>query len=166
MWSECSRTCDSGHQTRQRTISLQAKYGGLQCTGEPTQTQQCNTQSCPVNCVWNHWSSWSDCSKSCNSGHQTRERTIAQQANSWGEPCTGEPTQTQQCNTQSCPVNCKWGQWSSWSECSKSCDGGTQNRYRSKIQIAKFGGLQCLGQTNGTRLCNQDPCISKSILYA
>ena len=158
MWSDCSKSFNCGHQIRKRTITQQANSAGEPCTGEPTQTRQCNTQSCHINCQWGQWGAWTKCSKSCNSGYETRQRTIAQQANASGEPCTGEPTQTQQCNAQSCPINCVWSQWSSWSECSKSCNSGHQIRQRIIAQQANSEGEPCTGEPSQTQQCNIQSC--------
>ena len=47
-WSECSATCGGGTQTRTRTCTNPAPdYGGLDCQGESTETQDCNTHLCP-----------------------------------------------------------------------------------------------------------------------
>ena len=160
MWSDCSKSCNSGHQTRQRTIAQQANSGGLQCTGEPTQNQQCNTQSCPINCKWSQWSTWSTCSKTCGTGSQQRSRFITQLAQNFGKHCSGNPVQTQQCNNLPCPVavDCQWSQWSNWSTCSKTCGTGSQERHRQISQHAESGGLQCIGQSHETYQCSSKPC--------
>ena len=47
-WSECSATCGGGTQTRTRTCTNPAPaHGGLDCQGESTETQDCNTLPCP-----------------------------------------------------------------------------------------------------------------------
>ena len=46
-------------------------------------------------------------------------------------------------------------EWTEWSECSKTCDGGVKGRGRS----CKHGGPDCVeGQTAA---CNEAPCASK-----
>jgi len=32
---------------------------------------------------------------------------------------------------ESCPTRCRWNPWDPWSECSRTCGGGRQYRYRS-----------------------------------
>ena len=47
-WSECSAKCGGGTQTRTRTCNNPAPaFGGVDCHGESTVTQACNTQHCP-----------------------------------------------------------------------------------------------------------------------
>ena len=163
IWTPCSKSCGTGSQHRSRTVTQQALNFGKQCVGEISETQQCNNHPCPVavDCQWSQWSMWTPCSKSCNSGFQTRQRAITQHEMFGGNTCHGEPTQSQQCNSHPCPINCEWGQWSSWSKCSRSCNGGIQNRYRSKLQDAEFGGHSCSGQSSDSKSCNEDPCPRK-----
>ena len=43
----CSKTCAGGTQTNTRTIKVEARDGGANCTGESVETLDCNTQECP-----------------------------------------------------------------------------------------------------------------------
>ena len=53
--------------------------------------------------VWSQWSTWTVCSKSCDTGTQTRERTCTNPAPAnGGQACQGDSTQAQKCNTISC----------------------------------------------------------------
>ena len=62
-----------------------------------------------------------------------------------GLQCGGDFLQIASCNSQPCPVDCKWGEWSDWEECSRDCGGGSQQR-RRKVEVeAKFGGAACSG---------------------
>ena len=49
-----------------------------------------------------------------------------------------------------CPVDCIMSDWSPWSDCSTSCETGTQMRYRHIKQIPSDGGRLCpaLDQAN------------------
>ena len=58
---------------------------------------------------WSAWSLWSSCSKSCGGGTQTRTRTCTNPALfCGGESCFGLSTESQSCNTQSCPLSGGW----------------------------------------------------------
>ena len=123
-WSTCSVTCGTGSQGRTRTKAQQAANGGNQCRGSSRDTRNCKTQNCPgkilfpkpnikyisqvkilipVDCSWNTWGQWSKCSVTCGAGNQRRTRTKAQQATNGGNQCTGLPTDTRNCQGQSCP---------------------------------------------------------------
>ena len=56
-----------------------------------------------VDCIWNDFSEWTDCSATCGTGTMTRIRTEAMQADNGGFSCTGDTSETVQCNTQACP---------------------------------------------------------------
>ena len=50
--------------------------GGLACTGALVENETCSGTD-PVDCVWNSWGEWSQCSGSCGmSGTKTRTQTI------------------------------------------------------------------------------------------
>ena len=47
-WSECTKTCGTGTQSRNRTCTNPApQYGGADCTGDAEESRDCNTQPCP-----------------------------------------------------------------------------------------------------------------------
>ena len=47
-WGACTLTCGGGTQNRGRTCTNPApQYGGADCTGDRSQTQNCNTHHCP-----------------------------------------------------------------------------------------------------------------------
>lgn len=159
-WTNCSKTCGTGQQTRTRTLTKQASFGGSNCP-PLLETRDCNTQACPVpptrvDCQVGPWSSWSSCTKSCGTGSQTRTRTITQPAANGGNSCPST-IETQQCNTQPCPVDCVVGPWNGWSSCSKSCGTGTQTRTRPIYQYAANGGKSC-PSTYDAQFCNTQPC--------
>jgi len=69
------------------------------------------------------------------------------------------------CNTKQCPVDCKLSHWTSWSSCTKTCDGGTQMRNRNVLMPAQYGGQSCprLEETNKckTKDCPVDCKLSQ-----
>eukprot|EP01047_Picozoa_sp_COSAG01_P072056 COSAG01_NODE_11356_length_1952_cov_1.996762_1_plen_309_part_00 len=52
-WGGCSKVCGTGSQSRTYSISRNAAHGGSSCPASNGQRQSrnCNTNSCPVNCV-------------------------------------------------------------------------------------------------------------------
>ncbi len=102
-WSNCSKTCGGGMQSRTATIIAPAS-GGIPCPApaDLTQLKSCNIQACPpVDCIVSDWSSWTTCTASCGGGMQTRTRDIIVHPNNGGSSC---PTliENQLCNTHQC----------------------------------------------------------------
>ena len=56
-----------------------------------------------VNCKWNDFGKWSDCSQDCGGGWQRRSRTVNQKAAFGGKQCDGCAAETRACNTHACP---------------------------------------------------------------
>ena len=61
----------------------------------------------------------------------------------------------------SVPIDCAWGAYGNWTQCSKSCGGGTQIRTREIATQARNGGARCDGTNTDLQLCNEFPCPSK-----
>ena len=57
-----------------------------------------------VDCEWGQWSPWDACTKTCGGGVKKRERVIKVKAYHGGEPCVGETKDTEECQTQQCPI--------------------------------------------------------------
>ena len=107
---------------------------------------------------WTPWSNWSDCSATCGNGLKQRERSCtAPPPQHGGKPCDGETLQVQDCFLQHCPVHCQWLQFSEWTPCSATCDGGVTSRTRGYIP-AEHGGDECLGDLMEVIECNMHAC--------
>ena len=157
-YGSCSATCGGGVQTRNRGVAVEAAHGGSSCTGQGTSSRSCNTQCCPVNCVWGSWSKPGTCSVSCGGGAQISTRSVAVPHKCGGRPCQGGTTSRTSCNTQCCPVNCQWGAWGEFGACSKSCGSGSQTRYRLVSVQSSCLGRDCSGSTASHQTCNVNPC--------
>ena len=57
-----------------------------------------------------------------------------------------------------CPVDCKVDDWTSWSQCSKTCGGGTRKRSMDIIKEPKNGGAPCPQKLDEEEECNTDKC--------
>ncbi|XP_060894534.1 A disintegrin and metalloproteinase with thrombospondin motifs 12 [Labrus mixtus] len=56
-------------------------------------------------------------------------------------------------------VNGAWGQWSTWSFCSRTCGTGVQSAEREcNNPKPEFGGKYCTGERKRYRTCNTKPC--------
>jgi len=110
-----------------------------------------------IDCELNEWSEWSPCDKECDSGLQTRSRTIKTAPSNGGKQC-GATSEQRSCNTQPCPVDCAVGPWGVMSPCDKPCGGGTQYRTRKILTQPAFGGKAC-PSTRQEQSCNTQACI-------
>merc|ERR1719374_390688 len=154
-WSTCSQTCGGGTQSRNRTIIKEPSNGGAPCS-DTQQTQECNSNPCPVNCELAQWTEWTVCTVTCGGGSQDRSRAIITEASNGGTPCS-DTEETRVCNSNGCPVDCELSEWTMWTVCTVSCGGGSQDRSRYIITPASNNGTAC-GETQQTQDCNQNSC--------
>merc|ERR1719265_344667 len=109
------------------------------------------THFCPIDCVWDDWSAWGDCSHSCGNGTMPRTRTKLVPEQYGGVQCSGctseqncpGNTSYMHCNDELCPVDCTWEDWSEWGDCTKSCGEGTTTRERGIANQKSNGGWDC-----------------------
>ncbi|KAK3095360.1 hypothetical protein FSP39_013702 [Pinctada imbricata] len=161
VWGTCSLTCGGGRQTRDRSCTNPApQYGGVDCTGDTSDVQDCNTHNCPIDGAFTDWTSWDTCTVTCGGGTQNRERSCTNPAPQYGgADCTGDTSEIQDCNTQFCPIDGAFTDWTSWDTCTVTCGGGTQNRERSCTNPApQYGGADCTGDTSEIQDCNTHFC--------
>ncbi|XP_028514725.1 proprotein convertase subtilisin/kexin type 6, partial [Exaiptasia diaphana] len=164
-WSSCTKTCEEGTRNRTRSCTNpRPQHGGRDCSrlGTATQSSVCNTRICPENSGYSDWSSWSQCTKTCGVGTQNRTR-YCKNSTSTEKRCEGPASQSKRCNTQMCrvPVDGQYSGWSAWSQCTKSCGGGTRERTRTCTNPSpKNGGKNCkeLGPSEDKGSCNTHAC--------
>merc|ERR1711871_80299 len=70
-WGTCSLSCGGGLAVRARSVLIEPNAYGHACP-PMTQTDGCNTDACPQDCVMEPWGSWSTCTNSCGGGRHTR----------------------------------------------------------------------------------------------
>ncbi|KAI7799063.1 putative brain-specific angiogenesis inhibitor 2-like [Triplophysa rosa] len=154
-WSVCSLTCGQGWQVRSRSC-VSSPYGTL-CSGPLRETRLCNnTATCPVEGQWLDWATWSQCSITCGSGTQQRQRRCSVSVHGWAE-CKGPHAETRECTNPSCGGGGNWGAWNHWSLCSKTCDSGWQRRFRM-CEATGIQGYPCDGSGEEVRACNDKKC--------
>ena len=62
------------------------------------------------------------------------------------------------------PVDGGWSDWTQWTECSASCDGGTRERTREcNNPPPAYDGQDCDGDNIETEDCNEEECPSESL---
>jgi len=160
-WGTCSKTCGTGSRSRDRKCDSPApQNGGKSCFGNFKENEDCNTHDCPGAGNWGQWFPWTTCDKTCNTGWQIRQRLCDSPPPSFGGPdCQGNKQEKAACNTQLCPVNGQFGDWTDWTRCSKSCGIGEQNRRRYCNEPAPAnGGQKCHGNFAETVYCNTHEC--------
>lgn len=163
-WGACSVECDGGISNRSRTVQRKEACGGAPCL-HPAEQKICNPFPCAgseKDCIWSLWSHWSECSASCGGGARSRSRMISQESQHGGATCDPQgSTELHTCHTQVCPdVDCEWTEWSHWSTCSKSCDGGNRVRQRDVSQLAISGGVVCDAYKVDIQECALQPCAN------
>ncbi|VDI27514.1 Hypothetical predicted protein [Mytilus galloprovincialis] len=120
---ETSRACGDGYQSFQ-SLNVQRKLKSTcenrrNCTflvddhnfGEScsTSVSRCTIFDYVYSCIkarWDVWSSWSECTRSCGSGIQKRQRQCLNQMNTtdgYITDCEGIGTGSRACNTELCP---------------------------------------------------------------
>ena len=55
-------------------------------------------------------------------------------------------------------VDCVWGAFDEWTDCSADCGTGTQTRTRREEKSEENGGAACIGEKTETRDCNTHDC--------
>lgn len=157
----CSATCGGGTHSRTFVVTTPSAYGGAACAhaNGAVDTQPCNTQACPVNCV-GAFGPYGACSLTCGGGTQMRTYAVSTPAANGGAACSRShgDQETAACNTTPCPVDCVWGAWSAFGVCSVPCGGGTQTRTRAIAIPAAHGGASCSGSDTEFQPCNTFLC--------
>ncbi|CAE8692431.1 unnamed protein product, partial [Polarella glacialis] len=147
-WTPCTKTCGGGQMTRERKLVTLNTEGGYCHEAVLNSVEPCGQRACAEpgadDCVFGQWEQWSECSALCGKGTQDRIRKVAVHAIREGVPCEGATQHVKPCVMQNCEVvDCKWGDWDSWTVCSQSCDGGTKRRERVVLTSPQHGGRLC-----------------------
>ena len=161
-WSEfskCSVSCGKGTMERIRVCdSPYPDFGGKMCVGDSVQIRTCDTMVfCPVHGGWSEWTPYTPCSKTCGVGVTRRTRTCTNPMPQFGGfDCEGYSFEEKICDTKiSCPINGKWGLWTSWGKCSVLCGIGFQQRNRiCNNPMPLNGGANCQGNPMEERICD------------
>jgi hypothetical protein len=102
--SACTKTCGGGSFRRHRPQELWAEFGGKECTGPNTEIGPCNVEPCAVDCLWDDWSSFNECSASCGGGTHTAKRNGTDPEYGGAECGESNMTKEEECNVQVCPA--------------------------------------------------------------
>ncbi|CAK0804700.1 unnamed protein product [Prorocentrum cordatum] len=165
-WDECDATCGGGQQARQRAVVQAQSHGGARCAVHLGEMRGCNSDPCgDSSAEVGSWSDWGVCDADCGAGSMERQRTVNFDPVKGGS-FSGELSQAVGClgeasNSSDCaqPVDCQWGDWDDWTECSLPCDGGQRERKRKIAQAPRLGGRLCDAQNKEEiEPCNLERC--------
>ncbi|XP_052706720.1 coadhesin-like [Crassostrea angulata] len=157
-WSTCSVTCGNGIQSRSRRCDLKNDDKHL-CGYEEKEERGCNTNiECPIDGVWSDWSTWSDCSKTCGHGEETRIRTCTNPPpQHGGKDCPGVGLESRKCI--GCPGGKTLTPWTAWGQCSVSCGSGEQSRFREcDLTPAEQIQFNCTFKDEQKKPCKKREC--------
>lgn len=157
-WTDTSNGCDG-------------TFGGLK-------THECIDPNLSVDCKWNEFGEWTECSKVCGEGEQERTRTVMIKAQGGGKPCNGSKEETRECKIKDCP---RWllvgdkkecvgseifkGKLPSLAACADKCEEtasmfafGTNDYLTKRCDYGGSYGCDCYCETsaNGDGVCNEE----------
>jgi hypothetical protein len=154
-WTQCSRTCDTGYRMRERSVKTEAAEGGVECPSL-TETVDCGTVFCPVDCIASDWGEFQACTATCGSGSQTRSKIVSQHPEHGGKTCPALSEEIT-CNPEPCAQDCVVSEWTAFTMCSRSCGEGHKARTRKVDTYPETGGIACPELSEDVS-CNPDPC--------
>lgn len=154
-WDACTAKCGGGYQWQRRKVLTANANNGKACP-VLSQKRLCNDHPCHIDCEMTDWSTWSTCSVKCGGGTQKRTRTMTRMSQHGGKTCP-PGREDRACNISECPIDCELSQWGAFPDCSSTCGGGQQTRYRSIEVTSAFGGKKC-GALTDPRTCNTKKC--------
>ncbi|MGH0143248.1 UNVERIFIED_CONTAM: hypothetical protein FKN15_040278 [Acipenser sinensis] len=187
-WSECNKSCGKGHVIRTRMIKLEPQFGGEPCPEtvqrKKCKIRKCNRGSsdekrrrkearekrrskqsreepqdeqhpAPSSCLMTEWAEWEDCSATCGMGMKKRQRMVKMPPSD-GTMCKMDLAEVEKCMMPECW--CKMRPWSVWTDCTKLCGGGIQERFmmvKRRFRNAQFTSCK---DKKEIRACHVNPC--------
>ncbi|XP_008293605.1 semaphorin-5B-like [Stegastes partitus] len=155
-WGQCSTTCGTGFELRQRSCNNPSpRHGGRVCVGPSRDERFCNEGvSCPQPIFWTPWGSWTKCSTECGGGVHSRVRTCEN-----GNSCPGCALEYKACNLEACPEVKRNTPWTPWMPVNVTQGGARQEqrmRYMCRAHLSDPHELQIGRRKVETRFCPND----------
>nr|XP_039251978.1 SCO-spondin-like isoform X1 [Styela clava] len=168
-WTPCRPKCGPGESTRARVCVADGvrTTAPNQCrnieNGKALERKSCSDGPCYG---WARWQRWTECSTPCGRGQSNRVRDCLEngQISASNDGCMrqgGQSVQTKDCFGPPCY---RWGIWTDWTICSRTCGLGETERNRectsllpgpvppgSCDSLDDFGAIQ-------VQKCTQGPC--------
>ncbi|XP_055001537.1 A disintegrin and metalloproteinase with thrombospondin motifs 18 isoform X1 [Sorex araneus] len=163
--ADCSVSCGGGYISikaiclRDQKIPVNSSFCNPR-TKPATEPKICNSFSCPA-----YWKpgEWSECSRSCAGGQQSRKIQCVQKQPFQREEAVvhslcpvSTPAQVQTCNTHACPPAWSLGPWS---QCSKTCGRGVRKREVLCQRPSSPGSLPESLCAGSPRPASQEGCV-------
>ncbi|XP_034065731.1 spondin-1-like isoform X2 [Gymnodraco acuticeps] len=134
-WSECNKSCGKGHTIRTRMIKLEPQLGGSACP-ETIQRKKCKIRKCHS---------------------KTKEERGGRGGRGGGGRMRRRGKQGRDGAVEEQP-GCRMQPWTSWTDCTKPCGGGIQERFMMVKKKAKGTPTGSCKDRKEIRACNVHPC--------
>ncbi|XP_034541885.1 spondin-1-like [Notolabrus celidotus] len=132
-WSECNKSCGKGHTIRTRMVKLDPQFGGVACP-EAIQRKKCKIRKCRTKARAEKVGEEDGGGKRRRRGKQGREAAAEEQQ------------------------GCRLQPWTSWTDCTKPCGGGIQERFMMVKKRGKGPQMASCKDRKEIRACNVDTC--------
>uniref|UniRef100_A0A8C5CCN9 Spondin-1 n=1 Tax=Gadus morhua TaxID=8049 RepID=A0A8C5CCN9_GADMO len=132
-WSDCNKSCGKGHMIRNRVVKLEPQFGGDPCP-ETVQRKKCKVRKC---------------SRGQGSPEEKKRRKEQREKRRSKKLELGNKTVSNRC---------KMRPWSSWTDCTKLCGNGIEERLMTAKRRFRSAQLPSCKDRKEMRACNVHPC--------
>lgn len=154
-WSECNKSCGKGHTIRTRMIKLEPQFGGSPCP-ETIQRKKCKIRKCRTKTREERGGGGAG-GKRRRHGKQGRDAAVEEQQGWLESPVILSLLKCHRAE-MFLSAGCRMQPWSGWTDCTKSCGGGIQERFMNVKKRAKGTPMASCKDRKEIRACNVHPC--------